>query len=201
MLHSPKGKICGKIKNINGLFQTHRENDHSHYSVNNTLTLNQLQARMGHITPSLAKEMIDKKMVKGIELIESPIESCKACVKGKITQTPVEKERRSELCKSQGEKVHTDVWGPSEVQTIGGNQWYISFTDDFSHETTTYLMWHKSEALFKYKMYEAMLKRQQGIPIKRLQSDSGGESYTSNEFKTHLALYGIIQQLTIHNTP
>jgi transposase InsO family protein len=200
VLRSPKGKICGKIKNVNGLFQTRRENNHSHHSANTALTLNQFHARMGHIAPSSAKEMIDGKMVEGIELIESPIEFCEACVKGKITQTPVERERRSELCKNQGEKVHTDVWGPSEVQTIGGNQWYISFTDDFSRETTTYLMRHKSEALSKYKMYEAMLKRQRGIPIKRLQSDSGGE-YTSNEFKTHLALHGTIQQLTVHDTP
>jgi hypothetical protein len=158
MLRSPQGKICGKIKIVNGVFQTYRENNHSLYSVNTALTLNQLHARMGHIAPSSAKLMINEKIVEGIELIELPIEFCEACVKGKIMQQPIAKEGRSELCKAQGEKVHTDVWGPSEVKTIGGNQWYISFTDDFSCETATYLMQHKSEALSKYKMYKAMLK-------------------------------------------
>jgi transposase InsO family protein len=155
---------------------------------------------MGHIMPSAAKRMVDTQTVKGIMLDgNAPISFCDACVKGRMAQVPIPKERQSPQSKIQGEKVHTDVWGLSEVQNIGGKQWYISFTDDYTCETITYLMKHKSEALNMYKAYEALMHRQHGTKIKKLQSDSGSE-YTSNEFKTHLAKVGTIQQLTVHDT-
>lgn len=32
------------------------------------------------------------------------------------------------------ELVHTDLWGPSLVQSIGGSRYYISFIDDSSRK-------------------------------------------------------------------
>jgi transposase InsO family protein len=61
-------------------------------------------------------------------------------------------------------------------------------------------MKHKSKAFDKYKVYEAMMKKQQNVDIKCLLSDWEGE-YTSTEFKKYLEKQGTMQKLTVHDTP
>ena len=61
-------------------------------------------------------------------------------------------------------------------------------------------MAEKSEALTKYKEYEAWLQTQFKSKIKRLQSDRGGE-YKSSDFDTHLKSQGTVRSLTVHDTP
>ena len=38
------------------------------------------------------------------------------------------------------EYVHTDVWGPAPVASLGGARYYISFIDDFSRKVWVYVM-------------------------------------------------------------
>ena len=99
-----------------------------------------------------------------------------------------------------GDEVHSDVWGPSPIQTIGGCEYYTTYTDDNSAFSHIYLLRHKSETFDAYKMYEAELKKQKGIGVKRLHSDRGGE-YLSKEFNDHLKQAGTLQNLTVHDTP
>jgi len=34
--------------------------------------------------------------------------------------------------------IHTDVWGPSPVASIGGVRYYVTFIDDFSRRVSVY---------------------------------------------------------------
>ena len=43
----------------------------------------------------------------------------------------VGKEKKSEKL----ELVHTDVWGPSQVQSLGGSHYYVTFIDDATRKT------------------------------------------------------------------
>ncbi len=58
----------------------------------------------------------------------------------------------------------------------------------------------KSKIFEHYQAFEAWLKTQYNIQIKKLRSDWGGE-YLSGEFSDHLQKEGTIRQLTIHDTP
>ena len=69
-----------------------------------------------------------------------------------------------------GDRIYSDVWGPSRHQTIDKKFYYISFTDDYSRESVIYLMKTKDEAFQKYKLYEAMLARQRGIQNTQVQN-------------------------------
>ena len=102
--------------------------------------------------------------------------------------------------KSYGNEVHSDIWGPSPVKTLGGKSYYITFTDDHSRETYLDLWSHKSDVFNSYKAYEARLKMKNGVSIKILQSNRGGE-YLTNAFSKHLAQAGTISHLTIHDSP
>src|ERR1700678_3783063 len=64
----------------------------------------------------------------------------------------------------------------------------------------SYLLRFKSETFDAYKVYEAELKKQKGVGIKRLHTDRSGE-YLSKEFTDHLKQAGTLQNLTVHDTP
>ena len=106
-----------------------------------------------------------------------------------MTRKPVPKERSGKWADSPGGEVHTDVWGPSMVKSLGGKQYSISFTDDKTRYMQVYLLALKSEAFKAYLSFEAWMKTQHSTRIKQLCSDRGGE-YLSNEFSTHLANHG-----------
>jgi hypothetical protein len=84
--------------------------------------------------------------------------------------------------------------------TLGKNNYFITFTDDYSRYTITYLIQEKSEAFEKFKEYKSFLLNQKNVNIKVLRTDNGGE-YVSNEFKSYLNRKGIIHQLTPPYTP
>src|SRR6266481_9606904 len=165
------------------------------------MTISQLHRRMGHISPTAATRMIQHNLVEGIDLdTKTPIETCEACINAKIVRQSIPKERQSQCSAEPGARIHSDVWGPVQTETIGGKHYYITFTDDYSCETRTYLLHNKGKAFKKYQEYEAYLKAQWNVQIKRLQTDQGGE-YLSTNFVQHLAKHGTKHQLTVHDTP
>jgi hypothetical protein len=105
-------------------------------------------------------------------------------------------ERASDLL----ELIHTDVCGPMSTTTIGGYQYFITFTNDLSRYDYVYLMKHKSETFEKFKKFQSEVENQCGKKVKTLQSDRGGE-YLSHEFSSHLKSCGIDPQLTPPRTP
>jgi hypothetical protein len=55
---------------------------------------------------------------------------CEHCVLGK--QTRVKFGTAVHNIKGILDYVHTNVWGPSKNESIGGNRWFVTFIDDFS---------------------------------------------------------------------
>ena len=96
--------------------------------------------------------------------------------------------------------MHTDVWGPSPVESKGGKCYYITFTDDKTWLTHLYLLAKKNEAFESYKDYKAWCSTQLGVKIKILHSDRGGE-YLGQEFILYLNSQGMAQKLNVHDTP
>ncbi|KAK2996779.1 hypothetical protein RJ639_025625 [Escallonia herrerae] len=73
--------------------------------------------------------------------------------------------------------IHSDVWGPSKVNSLGGSCWFVTFIDECTRLTWVQLMKSKIR-----------------------QSDNGGE-YLSAELQQYLKAHGIIHQTTCSNTP
>jgi hypothetical protein len=46
------------------------------------------------------------------------------------------KEKKSERL----ELVHTDVWGPTQVSSLGGSHYYVIFIDDATRKTWVYFI-------------------------------------------------------------
>ncbi|RPD79442.1 hypothetical protein L226DRAFT_431432, partial [Lentinus tigrinus ALCF2SS1-7] len=75
------------------------------------LTLYELHAQMGHISPAVTQKMVKEGEVCGVKLTGgSTNETCEMCIQAKITHVPVLNERMSDLAKKYGDCIHTDTW-------------------------------------------------------------------------------------------
>ncbi|KIO08044.1 hypothetical protein M404DRAFT_78898, partial [Pisolithus tinctorius Marx 270] len=203
-IRNPADDVVGRIpKSKAGLYRVIHDDDcDSINAAAETITVMELHRRMGHISPSVTRCLAEKGLVSGLKFDLSKDEPtfCKACVYAKATRKPVAKERVGERAAEFAEEVHTDLWGPAPVETLGGRRYYITFTDDKTRLTYIHLLRQKSEAFMAYKEFEAACCTQHNARVKTLHSDRGGE-YLGREFVMYLKTAGTKQKLTMHDTP
>jgi transposase InsO family protein len=96
--------------------------------------------------------------------------------------------------------VHTDICGPIEPMSLGGNRYFITFIDDFSRKLWVYFLKEKLAAFTVFKNFKALVENQSGHKLVTLRSDRGGE-YTSKEFDKYCREQGIKHQFTTAYTP
>jgi hypothetical protein len=136
------------------------------------LTIADLHRKLGHVSQEGLLAAIKKGLVTGVnvDLMSQP-EFCEVCVKAKSVQKPFPKESTSHAL-TYGEMVHTDLWGPVQMTSIGGSLYYISLTDNYSRQTHIHFLKLKSEALTAFKAYEAWLGRQSpGVHLGKMRLD------------------------------
>uniref|UniRef100_A0A2N9FNK6 Integrase catalytic domain-containing protein n=1 Tax=Fagus sylvatica TaxID=28930 RepID=A0A2N9FNK6_FAGSY len=95
---------------------------------------------------------------------------------------------------------YSDVCGPIEVESLGGNRYFVTFIDDASQKVWVYVLKTKDQVFQLFKKFHAMVERQKGKSLKCLRTDNGGE-YTSNEFENYCSEYGIRHEKTVPDTP
>ena len=141
----------------------------------------EVHVQLGHIAPTAICAMLKDGTISGITLDEthSTMGTCDSCKYAKATRKPIGKEQDSPRHEELGDEVHTDLWGPSPVQTPGHSLYYASFTDDHTRYTMLYLQKMKAETFTSYKSFEAWLATQFDAKIKCLHLDCGRE-YLSN---------------------
>ena len=166
------------------------------------ISVMELHRCMGHIAPASAHALVEKGLITGIKLDPNSQEvQCKACIFAHTTRKPFPKMRVGPQAQYFSEEVHTDVWGPSPVTSKCGCKYFITFTDNATRYSVTYLLHTKAEAFSAYKAFEAWALTQQHCAANKiLHSDCGGK-YLSEAFDQHLKSAGTAWQLTVHDTP
>ena len=95
--------------------------------------------------------------------------------------------------------VHSDVWGPASIPTMGGSCYFVIFVDDFSRFTWIYLFHKRSELFGIYEKFSKMVKTQFSKEIKILRSDNARE-YTDKKFQEYLRQNGTLSQYSCPGT-
>jgi len=95
--------------------------------------------------------------------------------------------------------IHSDIKGPFDPTHIGF-KYFITFIDDFSRYTITYLLKLRSQALTKFQEYKAYSENFTNQTIKFLSSNGSGE-HIFDAFKEFCLTNGIQQQITTPYTP
>ena len=98
------------------------------------------------------------------------------------------------------ELVHSDVFGPVKVPSLGKSMYYVLFIDDFSSNTWIYFLKKKSKVFDRLKECKALVENQTKKRIKVLRTDNGGE-FCSKEFEEFCKKCGIAWQKTTPYTP
>ncbi|GJR54721.1 retrovirus-related pol polyprotein from transposon TNT 1-94 [Tanacetum coccineum] len=96
--------------------------------------------------------------------------------------------------------VHTNVYGPTTVASIGGSRYYVTFIDDSSRKVWVNFLKNKSEIFNTFKKWKATVENETNLRVKCLKSDNGGE-YSSQDFIEYCVENGIRMLKTIPETP
>ena len=122
-----------------------------------------------------------------IDLVKTDM--CEDCIFGKQKHVSFQKGGRPpKACNL--ELVHTDVWGPTSVPSLGRSTFFVIFIDDHSRKVWVYFMKHKSEVFGIFRKWKARVENETDLKVKCLRSNNGGK-YKLEEFKKLCGLEGI----------
>ena len=96
--------------------------------------------------------------------------------------------------------MHSDVWGPAPVRSLGGSRYYVTFIDDSTRKVWVYFLKNKFDVFAIFKQWKADVKNQTSLSVKSLRTDNGGE-YDNQEFKEFCAEKGIRMIKTVPGSP
>ncbi|GJR70297.1 retrovirus-related pol polyprotein from transposon TNT 1-94 [Tanacetum coccineum] len=202
----------GKIKVINGsrvvLSGTRRDN--CVYSLDGHAVAGELNAsveekdslaqvwhkRLGHISEA-GLQVLEKQGLFGKKSL-GKLDFCENYVLGKSHRVSFGVGRHT----TQGviDYVHSDLWGPSQVESLGGKRYFLSIVDDYSRRVWVYILRFKHEAFEKFKEWKQLVENQTGRTVKKLRTDNGLE-FCNREFKQLCIESGIARHLTVAGTP
>ena len=178
-----------------------KSNNVSLYSSSPKISWNQWHRRYGHISPTTLHRRSKGGIVDGLSIDQStmPSNTCEACIQAKQAHKPFpgEAKNRSEV---PGERVMSDVWGPTRVESIGRWRWYISFIDDCTRHGNVLFMKQKSEAAGRIKEHLTKIHRHFGKWPKWMRVDNGTE-LINEEIKKWAAERGITLETTAPYSP
>lgn len=182
-------KICGNsfelsCSRVNGLYVLSFDDPSSISCLATSSSENLWHKRLGHLNKHGLKIM-------GLPSSDS---KCSACIEGKATRQPFFQQQKKTT--KAGELIHSDLVGPFNPESMEGHRFMQVILDDFTHFTVVKLLHKKSEAERNIINYIAELERQQGVPVKRLRLDNGGE-FTSNSFQSFCLGEGIKLEYTL----
>ncbi|MCI29602.1 retrovirus-related pol polyprotein from transposon tnt 1-94, partial [Trifolium medium] len=87
-----------------------------------------------------------------------------------------------------------------QVDSTGGNRYFVTFADDYSRKLWTYLIKRKGEVFDVFKKFKSMAEKQSDHKLKVLKTDGGGE-YMCGEFAKFCENEGIIHEVIPPYTP
>lgn len=186
-----RGHICGN------LYKTHVKVCSDSLNVmEKEASQNLWHQRLGHMSEKGISILTKKQLIRMDK--NAALDPCNHCLFGKQHRVSFtfSSTRKSELLSL----VHSDICGPMEEKSLGGNRYFLTFIDDASRKVWVYFLKTKDQAFDYFKIFHAMVERETGKKLKCLRSDNGGE-YTSKEFDSYCKRQGIRHEKTVPRTP
>ena len=146
-LTSPQGECVGRIPQMpRHLYKVMHTLDSA--NTVEPISAIELHRCLSHIAVSSAHKLVTSNTITRVKLDpDIPDADCEACIFACAAALPVPKVRIGPPTQNFGDEVHTDVWGPAQVTMCQGRRYFITFTDNATRYTVTYLMRTKDKAL------------------------------------------------------
>lgn len=143
------------------------------------------------------KILVGKNLLPGLKSYN--LDLCGNCIYGrqrKVSFLRGAHDRR----KTMLELVHSNVFGPVNIKSLGGASYFVTFIDDASKKVWAYPMKNKSEVFGRFQKFHVGVEKETNKLLKCLRTDNGGE-YCSNAFKEYCNRFGIKHVKTVPGTP
>jgi len=161
--------------------------------------------RLGHISKNRVERLVSNGILESIDFTNFDV--CVECIKGKQT-----KAKRLGAYRGSNvlELIHTDICGPFPTPFWNGQQYFISFIDDYSRYAYLFLIHENSQSLDVFKSFKVEVENKLNKRIKSVRSDHGGEYYGKYDgsgeqrprpFVRYLEECGIVPQYTMLGSP
>ncbi|GJQ98377.1 retrovirus-related pol polyprotein from transposon TNT 1-94 [Tanacetum coccineum] len=99
------------------------------------------------------------------------------------------------------ELLHMDLFGPSAVQSYGGNFYTLVIVDDYSRYTWTRFLKHKNKAFDHFEILSKKIQVQKGCPIISIHTNHGREFDNEVQFGAFYDANGITHKFLAPRTP
>ena len=147
-------------------------------------------SRFGHASSSRVQQLVSRGLLGSVSKENFDCTSCQPALSFNNSES---------ISNSIFELIHSDVWGPSPVASIGGSRYFVVFIDDYSRYSWIFPMQSRSEILPIYSNFAKMVETQFSKRIKTFRSDNALE-YTQYAFQALLHSYGTVHHLTCLGT-
>ena len=151
-------------------------------------------ARLGHASSSRVQQLVSRGLLGSVSIENF---DCVSCQLGKQPALPFN--TSESISTDIFDLIHSNVWGPSFVSSIGGSRYFVVFVDDYSRSSWIFNMKYRSELLQVYSNKAKMVETQFSKRIKIFRFDNALE-YTQYAFQAILHSYGTVHQLTCPGT-
>nr|GEU42909.1 retrovirus-related Pol polyprotein from transposon TNT 1-94 [Tanacetum cinerariifolium] len=138
--------------------------------------------RLGHVNMRLTQSLASKKLVRNLPKLKFDQHLCDACKIKKQAHAGY-KAKNIVLMTRFLEVLYMDLFGPSAVQSYGGNLYTLVIVDDYSRYTWTRFLKDKTEAFEKFEIFSRKIQNQLGCSIVSIRTDQGREFDNEVQFR------------------
>ncbi|KAI3691993.1 hypothetical protein L6452_31797 [Arctium lappa] len=156
--------------------------------------------RMCHMNFKTMNKLVKNNLVRGLpSKVFSCDDHCVACLKGKQHKTS-HKTKEINSISSCLQLLHMDLFGPTNVMSIGKKSYCLVIVDDYSRFTWVYFLRTKDETSGLIKSFILRIENQTNQKVKVIRSDNGTE-FKNIDLNTFCEEKGIERQYSAPRTP
>ncbi|KAI3728115.1 hypothetical protein L6452_16745 [Arctium lappa] len=156
--------------------------------------------RMCHMNFKTMNKLAKNNLVRGLpSKVFSCDDHCVACLKGKQHKTSHKSKELNTISNSL-QLLHMDLFGPTNVMSIGKKSYCLVIVDDYSRFTWVYFLRTKDETSGLIKSFILRIENQTNQKVKVIRSDNGTE-FKNHDLNTFCEEKGIERQYSPPRTP
>ncbi|KAJ9555801.1 hypothetical protein OSB04_010415 [Centaurea solstitialis] len=156
--------------------------------------------RMCHMNFKNMNLLVKNNLVRGLPAKEfSSDDHCVACLKGKQHKNS-HKSKEVNTISSPLQLLHMDLFGPTNVMSIGKKSYCLVIVDDYSRFTWVYSLRTKDETSGLIKPFVTRVENKTNLRVKVIRSDNGTE-FKNADLNSFCEEKGIERQYSAPRTP
>ncbi|KAJ9557956.1 hypothetical protein OSB04_012570 [Centaurea solstitialis] len=156
--------------------------------------------RLSHLNFKTLNQLCINNLVIGLPDCRYTKESlCSACEKGKQTRASFKSKQISSIS-SPLQLLHMDLFGPVNVQSIGGKKYTLVIVDEYSRYTWVFFLRAKSDAPEEIILFVRKMERLNNLTVRSIRSDHGTE-FKNSTLESFFEQKGISQNFSSVRTP